>query len=214
MKVDLFEFCRTRSIKPKSPFINLSDTEERCRVGTFLGSLELPSQLSKPFSAACSCRWRFASNGSGEEVGRASAIGEGEGIGDRLGVTSCDGEGKGVGVVVGVKVAGGDGVSVAVLEGVGLGVAVWRRQLHSSKIAAIAALSLQKSHKGRSEKQLIAGEPEYLQAPRSRNQKRDGMSGQHEISVAREELRARANGALAHLGRFEAPIFHSEKRLS
>jgi hypothetical protein len=103
-------------------------------------------------------------------------MGEGERIGDGLGFTGCDGEGKGVGVVVGVKVAGGDGVSVAVLEGVGLGVAVWRRQLHSSRIAAIAALSLQKSRKGRSEKQLIAGEPdwdepEYLQAPRSRNQK-------------------------------------------
>ena len=160
MKVDLFEFCRTRSIKPKSPFINLSDTEERCRVGTFLGSLELPSQVSKPVFSGLQQPLEVCFERVGEEVGRASAIGEGEGIGDRLGVTSCDGEGKGVGVVVGVKVAGGDGVSVAVLEGVGLGVAVWRRQLHSSKIAAIAALSLQKSHKGRSEKQLIAGEPD------------------------------------------------------
>jgi hypothetical protein len=97
--------------------------------------------------------------------------GEGEGIGEGLGFTTCDGEGKGVGVGVGVKVAGGDGVSVAVLEGVGLGVAVWRRQSHSSRIATIASLSLQKSRKGRSEKQLIAGEPEYLQAPRSRNQR-------------------------------------------
>jgi hypothetical protein len=97
-------------------------------------------------------------------------MGEGEGIGDGLGFTGCDGEGKGVGGGVGVKVAGGDGVSVGVLEGVGLGVAVWRRQSHSSRIAAIAALSLQKSRKGRSEKQLIAGELEYLQAPRSRNQ--------------------------------------------
>jgi len=96
-------------------------------------------------------------------------MGEGEGIGDGLGFTGCDGEGKGVGGGVGVKVAGGDGVSVAVLE-VGLGVAVWRRQSHSSRIAAIAALSLQKSRKGRSEKQLIAGELEYLQAARSRNQ--------------------------------------------
>jgi hypothetical protein len=179
--------------------------------------LSFPRKSRNPFSAACSSRWRFASNGSGEEVGRASAIGEG--VGERLGVTSCDGEGKGVGVVVGVKVAGGDGVSVAVLEGVGLGVAVWRRQLHSSKIAAIAALSLQKSHKGRSEKQLIAGEPDCGRARISPGAaepqpKRNGMSWQHEISIAREELRARANGALTHLGRFEAPIFHSEKRLS
>ena len=155
MKVDLFEFCRTRSIKPKSPFINLSDTEERCRVGTFLGSLELPSQVSKSVFSGLQQPLEVCFERIG---GRASAIGEG--VGERLGVTSCDGEGKGVGVVVGVKVAGGDDVSVAVLEGVGLGVAVWRRQLHSSKIAAIAALSLQKSHKGRSEKQLIAGEPD------------------------------------------------------
>jgi hypothetical protein len=98
-------------------------------------------------------------------------MGEGEGIADGLDFTGCDGEGKGVGGGVGVKVAGGDGVSVAVLEGVGLGVAVCRRQSQSSRIAAIAALSLQKSSKGRSEKQLIAGEPEYRQASRSRNQK-------------------------------------------
>ena len=69
-------------------------------------------------------------------------MGEGEGIGDGLGFTGCDGEGKGVSAGVGVKVAGGDGVSVAALEGVGLGVAVWRRQSHSSRTAAIAALSL------------------------------------------------------------------------
>jgi len=76
-------------------------------------------------------------------------------MGEGLGFTDCDGEGKGVGGGVGVKVAGGDGVSVGVLEGVGLGVAVWRRQSHNSRIAAIAALSLQSSGKGRSEKQLI-----------------------------------------------------------
>jgi hypothetical protein len=113
-------------------------------------------------------------------------MGEGEGIGDGLGFTGCDGEGKGVGGGVGVKVAGGDGVSVAVLEGVGLGVAVWRRQLHSSKIAVIAALSLQKSHKGRSEKQLIAGEPDCGRAwispgAAEPQPKREGMSGQHEM---------------------------------
>ena len=120
--------------------------------------------------------------------------GEREGIGEGLGSTGCDGEGRGVGVKVaegdgvgdavvegvgpgvagrgigagvGVKVADGDGVSVAALEGVGLGVAGWRRQSNSSKTAAIAALSLQKSRKGRSEKRLIGEEAEYLQAPRN-----------------------------------------------
>jgi hypothetical protein len=80
-------------------------------------------------------------------------MGEGEGIGDGLGFTGCDGEGAGVGV----KVVAGDGVSVAVSEGVGLGVAVWRLQSHSSRIAAIEVLSLQKSRKGRSEEQFISG---------------------------------------------------------
>ena len=84
-------------------------------------------------------------------------MGEGEGIGDGLGFTGCDGEGTGVGAGVGVKVVGGDGVSVAVSEGVGLGVAVWRLQSHSSRIAAIEVLSLQKSRKGRSEEQFISG---------------------------------------------------------
>ena len=84
-------------------------------------------------------------------------MGEGEGIGDGLGFTGSQGEGTGVGAGVGVKVVAGDGVSVAVSEGVGLGVAVWRLQSHSSRIAAIAALSLQKSRKGRSEKQFICG---------------------------------------------------------
>ena len=93
--------------------------------------------------------------------------GEPEGIGDGLCSIGCDGEGRGVGVGVGVKVAEGDGVGDAVAEGVGLGVAGWRRQSNSSKTAAIAALSLQKSRKGRSEKRLIGGEAEYLQAPRS-----------------------------------------------
>ena len=103
--------------------------------------------------------------GVGRRVGLASAMGEGEETGDGLGFTGCDGEGTGVGAGVGVKVVGGDGVSVAVskgvglgaAEGVGLGVAVWRLQSHSSRIAAIAALSLQKSRKGRSEKQFIYG---------------------------------------------------------
>ena len=80
-------------------------------------------------------------------------MGEGEGLGDGLGFIGCDGEGAGVGV----EVVGGDGISVAVAEGVGLGVVVWRLQSHSSRIAAIAALSLQKSRKGRSEKQFICG---------------------------------------------------------
>ena len=83
--------------------------------------------------------------------------GEREGIGEGLGSTGCDGEGRGVGVGVGVNVAEGDGVGDAVVEGVALGVAGWRRQSNSSKTAAIAALSLQKSSKGRSEKRLIGG---------------------------------------------------------
>jgi len=48
MKVDLFELRRTRSIKQKSPFINLSDTEERFRTRIFLGPLEFSSQVSEP----------------------------------------------------------------------------------------------------------------------------------------------------------------------
>jgi hypothetical protein len=104
--------------------------------------------------------------------------GEREGIGGGLASIGCDGEGRGVGVkvaegddvgdaavegvglgvagrgvgaVIGVKVAGDDGVSVAALEGVALHVAGCRRQSDSSKIAAIAALSLQKPQKGRSQ---------------------------------------------------------------
>ena len=75
-------------------------------------------------------------------MGLASAIGEGEreGIGEGLGSNGC---------------------------GVALDAAGWRLQSNSSKTPAIAALSLQKSPKGRSEKRLIAGEAEYLQAPGS-----------------------------------------------
>ena len=48
MKVDLFELRRTRSIKQKSPFINLSDSEKRFRTGSFLDLVELSSEVSKP----------------------------------------------------------------------------------------------------------------------------------------------------------------------
>ena len=127
--------------------------------------MSFPRRSRNPFLEACSNRCRFASNGSGEEVGHGVA-------------------GRGIGAGVGVKVAEGDGVSVGALEGVALGAAGWRRQSNSSKIAAIAALSLQKSRKGRSEKRLIAGEAEYLQAPRSPQAK--GLSAaQRNCSVVR-----------------------------
>ena len=94
--------------------------------------MSFPRRSRNPFLEACSNRCRFASNGSGEEVGHGVA-------------------GRGIGAGVGVKVAEGDGVSVGALEGVALGAAGWRRQSNSSKIAAIAALSLQKPQKGRSQ---------------------------------------------------------------
>ena len=106
--------------------------------------------------------------GRGVGVGVGVKVAEGDGVGDAVveGVGSGV-AGRGIGAGVGVKVAGGDGVSIGALEGVALGVAGWRRQSNSSKTTAIAALSLQKSREDRSEKRLIGGEPEYLQAPRS-----------------------------------------------
>jgi len=140
--------------------------------------------------------------GIGEGLGSTGCDGEGRGVGVGVGVKVAEGDGvgdavvegvgsgvagRGIGAGVGVKVAGGDGVSVGALEGVALGVAGWRRQLNSSKTAAIAALSLQKSCKGRSEKRLIAGEAEYLQAPRGR-QAKGRSAAQRNSSVVRKFL--------------------------
>jgi len=123
--------------------------------------ISLPRKSLKPFSDACSSRCRFPSKVSGVGVGLASATGE-RAIGDGLGFSVV--AGVAVGEEVGATVTVGEGVPLG--GGVWLGlepdVAVWRRQSQSNRIAARAALSLQKSLKGRSEKQLIAGEAEYV----------------------------------------------------
>ena len=137
--------------------------------------------------------------GRGVGVGVGVKVAEGDGVGDAVVEGVGRGvAGRGIGAAVGVKVAEGDGVSVVALEGVPLDVAGWRRQSNSSKTTAIAALSLQKSRKDRSEKRLIGGEAEYLQAPRN-PQPKGGLAAQRNCSVVRTKTQTRTGDLMTRL---------------